>query len=779
MTPSVNARSGRSPHVLVVSHYYPPHVGGLEVVAREVAAGLQRAGHPVSVLTSACGAQAGEHNEAGVQVRRIPAWNGFEGTIGVPFPLFSPSLIWRAFTMVRRADVVQIHDMLYVSCWVTALFCRLLRTPYVVTQHVGLVAHSMAIVRWVQILVHRTLGRWVLRGADHIIPINTFIEASTQRLVPRARTRVLRNGVNTERYRPAVGSERATLRARYGLPVEGLLFFYVGRFVPKKGFDLLAACVDDAYTLVFVGGDRPEGLPEDRRRIFLGSRAADEVAELYRTADLFVSASVGESPLTVLEAMNSGVGVLLNEDPGLRALGVGGAGVRWLPMDHQSLRTELGALAADRHALTAMGQEAVATAADSFSWDHHVAELQRVFADSCKAVRHRVTRIAVVTPYYPPKVGGVELYAHRQVGALRAHPHYEPLVITTGPTQRTTITDEEGVLVIRLGRGISVSNTPLDPRWTWQLPRILSRYDVDLLSAHAPVPGLADLALRVAGKRPVVMTYHAGSLVKANSSSAAGRGMDTLLTAYERWVLPSGFARAKRLVGVSPASLAMKYDARLITPGVDTTLFTPGESTGGPPTLLYVGRLERASAWKGVDVLLRAFVLVHRAVPPARLQLAGDGDALEDLQELASRLGVAEAVDWLGAMEHPQLVGHYQQATAVVLPSLTEAESFGMTLIEAMACARPVVASRVGGVPFVVRSDVDGVLVAPGHVEALASACLGLLRDPARADSMGRAGRRAVESRFSWPAITDQMIEVFDEVVNEASQTTDRSRWLW
>lgn len=766
----------RAPHVLIASHYYPPHVGGLEAVAREVAEGLHRAGHRVSVLTSSCGATTGLSHEDGVRVRRVNAWNGFERSIGVPFPIFSPMLLWHAFSMVRRADVVQIHDMLYLTSWVTALFARLSGTPYVVTQHVGLVAHSIAAIRWIQILVHRTLGGLVLRGAQQIIPINTFIEASTRKLLPHAPTTVLRNGVNTDRYRPATDREYVALRAKYGLPPVGLLFFYVGRFVPKKGFDLVASCVDDAYTLVFVGSDRPDEMPEDSRRIFLGSRSADEVAELYRTADLFICASVGESPLTVLEAMNSGVGVLLNDDPGLHALGVGGDGVRWLAMDQPRLHRELKVLADQPSVLTDMGEAAASTAADSFSWDHHVEELQRLMARSCGLATRQVTKVAVVTPYYLPRIGGVEHYAHRQVLALRNDPDFEPLVITTGTTQRTSTSMEDGVVVVRLGRGVTVSNTPINPRWVWQLPRLLDRHDVDIVSAHAPVPGLPDLAVRLAGDRPVVLTYHSGSLVKGAAHHGVSRGIDALLRCYERWGLSATLRRADRLVAVSPTSLANRRGATMITPGVDTQLFHPAPVPSGHPRLLYVGRLERSSAWKGVDVLIRALARVRESIPDVALEMVGDGDAVPDLRALASELGVASAIEWSGALTHRDLVAHYQRAHAIVLPSLTESESFGMSLIEAMACARPVIASRVGGVPFVVRPGVDGVLVAPGDDVELAAACVRVLRDPERANAMGAEGRRAVEDRFAWSQITRQMLAVFRELKVPAVSSQERRR---
>src|ERR1700741_4179049 len=103
-----DATSPSQSRVLVVAHYYPPHLGGIEVVAQSVASGLARRGYAVSVLTSSAAGLRGLCMEGGVRVRRVPALHWLE-RYGAPFPLFSPSLLWHAWRMTRRADVVQIH----------------------------------------------------------------------------------------------------------------------------------------------------------------------------------------------------------------------------------------------------------------------------------------------------------------------------------------------------------------------------------------------------------------------------------------------------------------------------------------------------------------------------------------------------------------------------------------------------------------------------------------------------------------------------------------------
>jgi glycosyltransferase involved in cell wall biosynthesis len=369
-------------------------------------------------------------------------------------------------------------------------------------------------------------------------------------------------------------------------------------------------------------------------------------------------------------------------------------------------------------------------------------------------------RLAVVASSYAPRIGGLETYAQRVVREVQASPDMEPVVLTTRPGVRTTHQMQDGVRVVRLGSWGRLSNTPLSPLWPWQLRHQLRRHRIDLVNTHAPVPGLTDVAAFVARRLPVVATYHAGSMVKGNPR------VDWLLRAYERFVLPRVFARAAGLVAVSPVSLAWATGrAELIPPGVDLKQFSPGTagapSLGRPPTLLYVGRLEQTSAWKGVDVLVRALAILRQQFPNARLHLVGEGDAVAALRRLAGSLGVGDAVHVLGRHSGAELVEQYRAADVVVLPSLTAAESFGIVLIEAMACGKPVIGSDVGGIPFVVRDDETGLLVPPGDEVALAKACARLLSDPEATAALAARGERSVRERFSWQVGMEHTMAMF------------------
>lgn len=369
--------------------------------------------------------------------------------------------------------------------------------------------------------------------------------------------------------------------------------------------------------------------------------------------------------------------------------------------------------------------------------------------------------VAFVSAYYPPKVGGVENYVARVAGALAGLEDLEPVVITTRDSGwRTTVETAAGVRVVRLGAWLKVSNSPLSPLWPIQVRRWLRKTGAVVVNAHAPVPGLADTAVAVAGKRrKTVLTYHAGTMHKGVEGSGAA---DWIIERYERHVLPRLFRSVDVPVPVGPSSMAARFPgAVLITPGVDVERFVPGPAPSTRPRdIVYVGRMDKTSSWKGVDVLLRAFALLGD-LPEARLRLVGSGDALPGHLELARSLGIADRVVAGGALGGDDLVEAMQQAAVLVLASTTDAECAGTVLMEGMACGTPIVASDVGSLAYVVRDGVAGIIVEPGDARALAGACRAVLCDGELADRLGRAGRERAVGEFAWPLLARRYVDLF------------------
>lgn len=229
------------------------------------------------------------------------------------------------------------------------------------------------------------------------------------------------------------------------------------------------------------------------------------------------------------------------------------------------------------------------------------------------------------------------------------------------------------------------------------------------------------------------------------------------------------------------------YDAdlsrlTLVPCGVDAGTFRPVDrkearrALGLPdkPTVVYVGRLVPR---KGVDILVEAFALLPRDLDAQLVIVGGEpGGSLEAarLSFFARKLGVAERVSFAGSRPQENLHRYYGAADAAV--SVPHYEPFGMTPLEAMACATPVVGSRVGGIKTSVAHGKTGYLVPPKDPEALAGRLLRLLSDPGLRNQMGRAARRRIEEHYTWKHVTALAATAFSEVAREA--VGPRTTWI-
>jgi glycosyltransferase involved in cell wall biosynthesis len=161
----------------------------------------------------------------------------------------------------------------------------------------------------------------------------------------------------------------------------------------------------------------------------------------------------------------------------------------------------------------------------------------------------------------------------------------------------------------------------------------------------------------------------------------------------------------------------------------------------GGPVVLCVARMYPR---KRLVDLLHAAPLIRAAVPGVRVRIVGRGPEWEAVRGVHAQLGLSDCVDLLGDVSLHDLAREYTGAQVFCLPSVQE--GFGIVFLEAMAAGLPVVACRAAAVPEVVLDGITGVLVPPRDPARLAEALVGLLRDPARAQSLGAEGRRRAEA---------------------------------
>jgi D-inositol-3-phosphate glycosyltransferase len=305
--------------------------------------------------------------------------------------------------------------------------------------------------------------------------------------------------------------------------------------------------------------------------------------------------------------------------------------------------------------------------------------------------------------------------------------------------------------------------------------------DYDLVHAHYWLSGTAGLALRDRWGVPLVQMFHTLGRLK-NDATRNGAEREPDLRIAEETRIVGAADRVVAATVVERAHLVRHYGAdaariAVIPCGVDTELFAPGEQVAARaalglddrPRLLYVGRL---APIKGLETLLDGMARLHAAGSRAHLCIVG-GDADEpldghegELRVRLRRLGLGDAVTFVGAQPQERLRTWYVAADATVLPSYYE--SFGMVALEAMACGSPVVASRVGGLQTTVRDRVTGVLVPDHDPAALADALARVLDD---ADLRWRLGREGVRwaAQHRWPCVAEAVCREYAALVERAA----------
>ncbi len=357
-----------------------------------------------------------------------------------------------------------------------------------------------------------------------------------------------------------------------------------------------------------------------------------------------------------------------------------------------------------------------------------------------------------MTPYYEPEGGGLERYAHAILRRL-SHQGHEIQAVSFTRNGSHGIAHQDGVPVQRIKPRVVIGNSPIDLNFPATLGRKIKEFRPEIVMAHTPVPFPAEIAGRTARKHkvPFVLTYHAGRLRGSSLPLDCIAALDR--HSFERQMV----SQSDAIIAVSPfvrdqALHRVKNRVYIVPPGVDVERYRSDAKPPADPRILFVGPLSKSYRWKGVDVLWQAFTRIQKRFPTARLTLVGEGDRKAGFEARAKKEGLN--VHAPGRLDETSLISEYGSSTLVVLPSTSDAESFGMVLAEANACGRPVVASRIGGIPHFVHHRENGLLVAPGDPVDLADRITQILLDPEQGQRMGETGRERVRIHHNWDELT-------------------------
>ncbi|MFH0835274.1 MAG: glycosyltransferase family 4 protein [Candidatus Micrarchaeota archaeon] len=370
-------------------------------------------------------------------------------------------------------------------------------------------------------------------------------------------------------------------------------------------------------------------------------------------------------------------------------------------------------------------------------------------------------RILMLNPFFFPYTGGTEKHLFEVTKRL-ARKH--DVTVLTARLPKTEAQEEiNGVCVVRTPATILEKlprplppPLPLMPKHDEELKRLIAENDV-VHGHNRFVYGLSESArVKKAGKK-MCWTLH----------NARPEGIDFLTDvggqAFDDLVGGRILKRCDGVLAVSKATmeatLPAKYEGRtgIAYNGVDAKTFKPMSGKKMRERFGLHGKVVmtncRLVEQKGVKYLIDAM-----RGTDAQLVVFGRGPLLEKLKKKAAGTGAVFIYEWLGEEE---LAGLYNACDVFVLPSLWE--PFGMVLVEAMACGKPVVGTRVGGIPEIVAKDC-GFLVPPADSKALAERVLLLLEDNGLRKKLGSAGRKRVLREFTWEKTADAYEKIYGEI---------------
>ena len=412
----------------------------------------------------------------------------------------------------------------------------------------------------------------------------------------------------------------------------------------------------------------------------------------------------------------------------------------------------------------------------------------------------RVERVALVSVHTCPldqpgtgDSGGMNVYV-RSVARRLAEMGVEVDIFTraAGPEQHVVDVDP-GVRVVHLEAG------PDAPVAKEELPHYLGdflgsmiRFEAeeavrrslpspiyDVVHSHYWLSGSIGWRTRERWGIPLAHSFHTLGAVKNLTLAAGDEAEPPRRIAAERRVVQAADCILSPTVGEA-ADLVNLYGAdprrvRVVAPGVDTDVFTPGDRAAakaalglsGRTVVLFVGRLQPL---KQPDVAVRTIAKLATSWPdsmgrPILVVLGGPsgrgGVQPESLTALAAELGIADLVRIEGTVPHDAIPAYYRAADATLITS--RSESFGLVAIESSACGSPVVASDVGGLRVAVRDGVTGLLVPSFAPEAFADSLSRILRDPPVAAAMGTAGARFAR-RFDWRRASIDLLAIYEDL---------------
>lgn len=333
--------------------------------------------------------------------------------------------------------------------------------------------------------------------------------------------------------------------------------------------------------------------------------------------------------------------------------------------------------------------------------------------------------------------------------------------------------------IVRLRPWLKFGNAGFLPQLFWKLK------SYDIIHLHYPFFGGAEVVWLLKkikkNKMPLVITYH--------HDIVGGKFLKLFFNFHNKYLLPRIIKSADKVIvttfdyaqNSNISKLIRDYPEKFIEIplSVDLHKFSPGLkdadlavkyglNPGQDKVLLFVGALDKAHYFKGIDFLIKSFNVLdysgcnEKCGYQIKLLIIGDGELKPVYEKQVLDMGLQNKIIFCGQISDDDLARHYNLADAVILPSIDKSEAFGIVLIEAMACAKPVIAANLAGVRSVFTNNISGCVFEVGQEGDLANCVNKLFSNDSLRNQMGLAARQLCEQKYSQDILSKKLEDAYN-----------------
>lgn len=776
--------------LLVGQFFFPDTFGGAGRYLHDLAVGLRIRGHRVIVLTQQFTNTPSEEIVGGIRVVRYgPLQHWWQLPMALrnirylfrrlhdqePFKLIAICQPLPALPLLleRRARTLTwVYH--FLSPWSEE--SRIERAP----RHYDLAKPLVLWTRW-------TIEHLVLRQTRRQITLSESMKAILV-AVHRAsadRVDVVPGCVDLQHFQPL--ADRTGIRRQLGLSNDRRLILTVRGLVERQNLDNLIKAMPMVVdkrpaTLLLIVGSGPlwrnlqaliHSLKLEAHVRLLGAIRDADLPRWYQATDLFVmpSKALEAFGLVTLEALACGIPVV--------GTPVGGTRELLNQLDGSLLCGGIEPEAIASAMLRALKRLSDPRTSQELSTRCRVFAEQfspEIMAEHVERVYQHALRIRVLHVHTLPVISGSGLNTFLTMRGLPEERYTAELSCAPGGPLLELV-QQAGMVVRPLPHMVQPIHPLHDLLAVLEVWRLMRRHRYTIVHTHNSKAGFVGRLAATLARVPVILhTVH-------------GFAFHTHERWWRRWlfrVLERLAARwCDHLIMISEPLIDWALRERIapreqmtkIYSGIDLSAFRqPGNVTALRAELGFrnhefvVGEVAKLWPGKGHEVLFRAAATLKARIPQLRLMVVGEGELRQTLQELAKRLGIHDRVVFTGFRQDVPTLTHLFDVA--VLPSFFE--GMGRAIIEAQAAGKPVIASCVGGIPDLIVEGQTGLLVEPGNVEQLAEAIWRLYTQPELRRQLGQAAQRAVDGRFEANAMVQQIVNLYDKLLQQQFGTQDR-----